>query len=230
MKKASSGNALFLVLIGIVLFGALSFAVTKSFRGGEKTATDEQLRVAATDMLRYLSSVQQAVNKLITVNGCSESEVSFENTLVLNGSNAVVYPANYVTTPADGRCKVFESAGGGLSPRLFDRTAGLTNPSAALASQPKPGHFQARTTEQFVNVGSALPEMSMRIMYVSAGLCAAINKILNIPGNGDYLPIGNGDDSIITNDTPGLAGKKTLCTRRYGTGEEYFVWNVLIAR
>lgn len=230
MKKASSGNALFLVLIGIVLFGALSFAVTKSFRGGEKTANLEQLKVGATDVLRYLSSVQQAVNRLITVNGCSESEISFENNMVLNGSNAAVYPAGYVTTPADGRCKVFDSAGGGLSPRLFEQNPGFINPSAALVSQPKPGHFQVRNTEQFVGVGSDLPDVAMRIMYVSAGLCAAVNKILDIPGTGDYLPIGNGDDAIITNDTPGLEGKKTLCTRRYGTGEEYFVWTVLIAR
>lgn len=45
------GNVLFLILLAVVLFAALNYAVTSSMSGGGKNASDERYRLLASQLI-----------------------------------------------------------------------------------------------------------------------------------------------------------------------------------
>lgn len=57
MIRQQTGNVLFLILIAVVLFAALSYAVTQSSRGGGNTAA-ESARLDASRILQWYAKMQ----------------------------------------------------------------------------------------------------------------------------------------------------------------------------
>ncbi len=106
-----AGSAIVLIFVMIALFGALSFTVSKSMRGGGGKIDTEQAQLAAAEILSYARSVRSAVQEL-QINGCSDTEISFENSVV----GGYVNP----NAPTDKSCHVFDSNGGGLQYRAPD--------------------------------------------------------------------------------------------------------------
>lgn len=62
--KSNSGNVLFLILIAVALFAALSYAVTSSSRGGGIDAKKDSSELIASEIMNYVSSLEQAVTRL----------------------------------------------------------------------------------------------------------------------------------------------------------------------
>lgn len=94
MKKinvSERGNALFLILIAVALFAALSYAVTQSGRGSG-TIDRETSMIAAGQITQYPASLRTAVTRMV-ITGISASYVDF--------------------TTGTGAAKVFDSQGGG---------------------------------------------------------------------------------------------------------------------
>jgi hypothetical protein len=105
MDKPStqSGNVLFLILIAVALFAALSYAVTQSSRGaGDADAEKAALDSAVSD--NCVSNVQAAELKVSLLNGCDASEISYE---LEDGTNP------NALAPVDESCHVFRDNGGG---------------------------------------------------------------------------------------------------------------------
>jgi hypothetical protein len=100
-----NGNALFLILIAMALFAALSYAVTQSSRGGGDINREQKMLDQAVSE-QCSASVNYAVNKLKLVAGCAASEISYE---LADGSNA------NSSAPVDKSCHVFHSNGAGVS-------------------------------------------------------------------------------------------------------------------
>ena len=73
------GNALFLILIAVALFAALSYAVTQSGRGGG-SIDKEQESLYISEIAQYFALVESEVQKLRIVNGCSVAEISVATT------------------------------------------------------------------------------------------------------------------------------------------------------
>jgi hypothetical protein len=101
-----SGNALFLILIAVALFAALSYAVTQSGRGNAGIEREQQMIDQAVSE-QCNASVDYAVNKLKIIVGCDTSEISYE---LADGTNP------NASAPADERCHVFRAAGAGAIP------------------------------------------------------------------------------------------------------------------
>lgn len=125
--RHQSGNVLFLILIAVVLFAALSYAITQSNRSGASAQT-EQIDIAIAQWLQYATSIESAVTRVM-LNGCSETDISFETS---------AWPSwittSYVHSPAAStRCQIFHPQGGavGANVRLPDgfmsRSSGLDN-------------------------------------------------------------------------------------------------------
>ncbi len=102
----NKGNALFLILIAVALFATLSYAVTQSGRGSGNVDREQKI-LAASEILQYAASVDQAIMRLQIINGCGDNEISFEN---------INEPGLYINlnAPIDKSCNIFDQVGGGI--------------------------------------------------------------------------------------------------------------------
>lgn len=99
------GSVLMWILVAVVLLAGLTAAMNQGSRTSSNMASDQQARLAATEIVQYAGQVQQTVQRLL-MQGCSESEISFENSIV----DGYEHPDG-----SPDRCKVFHPQGGGLS-------------------------------------------------------------------------------------------------------------------
>ena len=96
------GNALFLILIAVALFAALSYAVTQSGRGGSGI-DKEQAEFVAAKLFNFTTAFQTGVDRL-RLGGCDVEEISFANDVYSSQDGTVIiYPDGHnPNTPADG--------------------------------------------------------------------------------------------------------------------------------
>lgn len=100
------GNALFLILIAVALFAALSYAITQGSRGsGGIEKEQEQLDTAVNQ--QCTAYVERGENVLQVIGGCSVGQISYE---LPDGRNS------NSSAPLDKSCHLFDAAGAGLSP------------------------------------------------------------------------------------------------------------------
>lgn len=78
--KSEKGNALFLILIAVALFAALSYAVTQSGSGGG-TIDREQSLISASQLTQYPALVRTTVTRMV-LTGVAVSNLSFDSTPV----------------------------------------------------------------------------------------------------------------------------------------------------
>lgn len=170
IKYNVAGNVLFLILVAVVLFAALSYAVTRSSRGGGD-ASAEQAKLAASQILQRMSMIKFSLDRL-SVNGCDSTELSFENAAVNNLGDAGTY-VNSNTPPTD--CHVFHIDGASLSDAEVPERA-LNSSHAALEGY---GNYlferglQIRVTIPVTANGYRLYTI---VPYVTDAVCLAINE------------------------------------------------------
>jgi len=105
-RPSTYGNALFLVLVAVALFAALSYAITLSGRGA-RTMGKETAILAGAQAAQYAGLMERTITRLRISSGCTASTISFENNVVAGYENA--------SAPADKSCHVFDPAGGGMT-------------------------------------------------------------------------------------------------------------------
>jgi len=107
MKSSlQKGNVIVFVLIGVALFGALIFSFIKSSQENQQSLTDLQISLTIQEFFNDMNVFSKTIDKL-RQRGCSEDQISFENSTNLNYSNP--------NAPVDKSCHLFDAAGGGLN-------------------------------------------------------------------------------------------------------------------
>ena len=76
-RKSERGNVLFLILIAVALFAALSYAVTQSTRSGGGDAGRETNLVNSSTITQYPASIKTAIVRMIVSNGASAETLEF---------------------------------------------------------------------------------------------------------------------------------------------------------
>ncbi len=107
-QNMQSGNVLFLILIAVALFAALSYAVTSSTRSGGGSAARETNLIRSAQVTQYPASLNGAVNRMV-ISGTDITEIRFnvpaEFDDLTNTSDGVFHPdggaATYMTAPND---------------------------------------------------------------------------------------------------------------------------------
>jgi hypothetical protein len=216
----SSGNVLFLILIAVALFAALSYAVTSSTRSGGGDASRESNDVKAASLLQYTSSLRAAIQRMI-VGGVDITNLNF------------TAPSNFASCTNTAAC-VFHPSGGGViyqNNSLGGMGLGIFSGSWVFS----------QGNSAVLNVGTngvGGEDLIAFSLDIDKGICEAINKKLGLPyspvpvsGSQAYSPeeiSANAGGVGIT--LSALTGKYEGCYLGNDTDEEYVYFSVLVAR
>ena len=159
-KNSEKGNALFLILIAVALFAALSYAITQSGRGGG-SIDRETAMIAASQITQYPSSLRTAITRMV-ITGVAVSQVDFTN------------PSTGLET------EVFDYSGGGATVQTPPSSSGATAWGYKDVKDATNGYY-------IWDVGSNTNIIGRDIVAylpsVSIAVCQQINKGLGISGD-----------------------------------------------
>lgn len=220
----NTGNALFLILIAVALFGALSYAITQSGRGGG-SITKEQALIDSAVSNNQQAAIQAALMRM-SMAGCADTEISFWNDSNGDGSETNADTYYNSNSPTNKSCHVYHTDGAGVTHLGVSQTYGQPQTGNSI-SEYYSGSLNYSNTE------STAPDLSLYVRYVNDDFCRQVN-IDN--GLGSTLSVGGG--SCVPGrfgGTYSLAGcsdnqvgpNHEFCTQQFGVNTYY---KLLISR
>ncbi len=111
-SNRQSGNVLFLILIAVALFAALSFAVTRSTQSGGSSANQEKADILAAQFASYGATLSSAITRVRLSSNCSETQLNFENSVMAHPD--YWGGSTNSSAPSDGRCNIFGTQSGAV--------------------------------------------------------------------------------------------------------------------
>lgn len=194
------GNILFLILLAVVLFAALSYAVTSSMRGGGKDASSESNQAAASAIAQFFQQIDTAVMRLTLAGGNRIENISFERDVPR--VNAASAAADVNPNCTSNACKIFHVDGGGVAPMTFEKYA--VSPAGFGTGSYAPGVFDVQMI-QWPFAGTDANDVTIRILNLKIPVCTEIAKLLNIPNGAGVTgtapgvtPVSGWDSSVRT--------------------------------
>lgn len=173
-RPSEQGNALWFILVAIVLLAALTILLTRGGSNVTQSGDIEQFRIKSSQLLRYAKSIESAIDQM-KMRGVSESLISFENpTTAANYANAGCAVTD---------CKVFDAGGGGQEYKA--PASGVNDGSDWIFT----GANNVGTTANPVGTTAARTgnDLVMLLANVNQSLCIQINRELRI-GTAGTLP------------------------------------------
>lgn len=170
-RRSEAGNAFYMILIAVVLFGALMYSFSRNARQGQSNLSSKQAEILAGEVIDYAQRMERAVGRLIG-QGCSEQELSFATPAIS------AYPAN-PDAPVEETCHVFSAAGGNLRARapadLLPGVSGFDIRPSGGASLENIGTWDA---------GDASPHQDLVVWIgpLSEDICLKINRMIGLEG------------------------------------------------
>jgi hypothetical protein len=240
MKRPhQSGSVFFLILIGIAMFGALSYAMIKGGSSSMSTLSDDQARLAAQEMISFDTIVQKAVQTM-RLRGVEEYGLDFSDSTYTTVGGTPVNLANNTCT--NDTCKVFNIAGGKVNAMLPPDNAGIDS-SALPSNYWKPAHPGFRIT-RVQGVGTDAADVVLFRPFINIQVCKKINQIVGVTNPSDrppwdpedaYVPYSGTLTNIQDpgglgqgNNATGVIGKTTFCTENWA--DAFYMYSVIIAR
>lgn len=160
-----SGNALFLILIAVALFAALSYALTSSGRGGGNI-NKEQAEIYAGQILDHVAIVQNTFMRMEIIGNYDQ--------VFYNESDETTSGTCYTATTSTSPCHtigIFSTDGGVALPRFnFDLHYNNDGAWAYRIQQLQIGG---------VDVGTSAHDVFLVVTHISDAVCASINQKLN---------------------------------------------------
>lgn len=216
---SASGNVLIYVLIAVVLFAALSFALTKQMGSGGATGTldTNKARLRAEELINYATSARSTIEQMRTMTNVLPQEFNF----VRQGG------AGYGTAPHTA--KVYHPAGGGLN--IFNATDELFKSGSA-----KRGWVVQQGTNVAWSASSA-SDIIFTFLDVNPAICQAINERLlkddTVPAttvnSSETFINGGGDDADFDASDCATCNQRLSFCIEDSDGNDAF-YNVILAR
>lgn len=220
-RTKERGNVFIFILMGIILFASLSFVISRGLRSDTTSnLSDQQVALAASDILNYAQRIERAVNK-IRRNSISENDISLE------------YDGNYVNNncndgadPEFPGCQVFNGSGG--------RVDYISPDDNVTTSE---WHFTGATCIADLGTGATgcdsdgnttNEELLLVLTDLSDAVCTEINDRLNITaipadaGGGASTSAFTGSFSNGTEITLAGGPFSSACFSRSGRNDFYF--------
>ncbi len=223
------GNAVFIILIAISLFGGLSYALTQNWRGIDSTTTEEQARLTATELIQHGNTLRPIIDRMMLLNNVLDTNTSGTGILfAATGANAA-----YGVPGAQAETELFHAYGG--------KAPYQKPPSNACVSSSCAYEFSGQYTVTGVKNNSN-PELVMLVIDIKQAVCEKINNLLNtgwasIPTDGDLTltrfsgsNYGGANAVTLTGGANEFVNKRTFCYRESGGSQRYIYLNVVRAR
>ena len=158
--QKEEGNVLFLILIAVALFAALSYAVTQSSRGGNN-ANKETNILNSAQVTQYPTQVRTAVLRMM-IDGTAPENLRFNT------------PSDFAAVSADPSTTVFHPSGG--------EAVYQTPPSGLVDTTVNPlGRWFFNTNYEITNLGSAnTGEVIAYLPGISSSMCTELNDEFGI--------------------------------------------------
>lgn len=159
------GNALWFILIGVALLGALTMILSRGGSTVDQSGDFEQRQVKVSQMLRYAKSLEAGIQQM-RLRGVSENDISFWHDSDGNGTEDA--SDDYFNANCNGLtdCKLFDVGGAGLT--YIPPPSGISNSADWIFS----GDNDIDT------VGTTAPDLVMFLRDVRSSVCAHINRVL----------------------------------------------------
>jgi hypothetical protein len=186
-RRSESGNILFLVLVAVILFGALTYAVSGATRvnGSNGGISDTNNEIHASQIIQYATYIQSTIERM-HVNGTQDTDFCFDSQAWGNAD----YNSAACSKPEN---QVFSAAGGGV---LVEKpTPGINDGSpwyiAADVCVPGIGIYQGDDCN--ADNDSSDEDIVMFLPNVSKQICIEINNKLGIQNPGGNPPKAGGN-------------------------------------
>lgn len=173
-----SGNALWFILIAILLLGGLTVLMSRGSSTSDDSGDFERNRVLASEMMRYSKSISLAVDNLIS-RGCSETQLSFwydgNGDGVEDGTDRYYNP----TSPVNHTCHVFMPEGGAVTyvPVKDDWLDPTGHRADFVAAEQCVAYVGTGDT----SCADANTDLMFEFVTVKKALCMAVNDMVGIP-------------------------------------------------
>lgn len=225
--NSQRGNVLFIIFIGIALFAALSFAVSQGMRSGGGSVGKEKTSLGVNELLQYSNAVSQSIKAVKALNGCSDTQINFANTIISGYSNA--------SAPTDKTCDIFEQQGGGLTYQIPDDK--ILDPAYQSATAYRKWLFTGRFCINSVGTGvgstcaAENAELLMILPYINNEACNKLVELMNNPNapsaNTGFTNYFTGTYGTVPMTSSMITGKRLGCYSYNGLNAFFFV---LLAR
>lgn len=207
---AYRGNALFLILIAVALFAALSYAVTQTGRGSGNTAK-EDVTLCLAEIDSHFKAVESAVTR-IKAQGYADHQIDGFSNVYKTKSGAALGAANNACTSAD--CRIFSDRGGYATPLVLpDKCLDLADNFFSGSAAAGHTYFQAY---RIPGVGSQdRNSLYAMVIRISDEVCRAYNRRA-----GFAVPTALGSSSWFGNRTDPSSFSGTLTDFPPDNGED----------
>lgn len=197
--RAQRGNVFFMILLGVVLFAAITAAVVTTSRSGGKNISDEKARLLAGQILRYTSQIKGGVD-LLQQNGVTETDIRV--------AHPKLYSSLYGDITDTPSRQVFAEEGGGVP---------YVSPDKSVQTAFYEWEFYSSLS--FNGVGTSAGELTLTLPNVQDKVCVEINKMVNL-STATTVPTVDGDCPYVTYGSGTVSGtfSNTKVTNGSGGG------------
>ena len=207
--RKQHGNVLFLILIAVVLFAALSFVIAQSSRTGGQSPSAEKSKISGAEVSQYPTQLRAAVARMI-INGLEYEQIKFNAPSAFSGLGVDV---------TEG---IFHPSGGGAAYQLA---------SPDVMANGAQGRWYFNPNFELDGIGTSLgasPEGNDFIAFlpgIALGVCTEVNDAADIgatiPITNDYLSAieqdyDDTDAETIPNETVSLGASASGATELFG--------------
>jgi hypothetical protein len=243
-RNSENGSIFFIILLAVVMFGMLSYAVSQGSRSSAAALTREQARSAAQEIISYGNAIQKGVATL-RLRGCSDTQLDFTNGGKSMRGNGNAYDYTNPNSPDDDSCDVFSINGGKVTPQLL--SSGYVDSASISPAFMDVRSFVVTATRMAglgEDSGAGGTDLIIWIGRLRPEVCMAVSDLLDVdnPGTPPEPPIDDFDcDGTIFNgaytscanavgDIPELTGKSAYCSGYDDSGPMYNYFQVLVVR
>ncbi len=227
--RTQRGNILFLILLAIILFVALNYAIMGQREQMPNAIPKEKADAFAAQLAQNANLMENNMIRAMTIDSIKDYGFDFI------GNSGLLGAGNANNTCTAAPCKIYADNGGGVPSLLIPDWAS----TAANTGGNRKAKFRAI---QVVNVGTQADDLVLYYEFLQKDICTSINRLANatdmnindtteswsgaISFAGTYtsFPVSTG---VLGDQVTSISGKRTFCFQ-HSSG--YTFVHVLIAR